>query len=477
MTNVEQVLHDEIVRNNFDAFVQRCVSTLNPGDLYQVNWHTKAITYRLEKVRRGEIKRLILNLPPRHLKSTIAAVAFPLYILGHDPTRRVIVISHSLDLAVKHGNDFRTVLNEPWFQRAFPGTRIMPGKNNEYEVATTRAGFRISTAVDAALIGRGGHFLIIDDALSPIDALSDSRRKHVNSWYNNTLVTRLDDKINGVIIVIMQRLHTEDLCGFLLNGPEKWDHLALPAIAQKDEEILIGDGEHHSRRIGDVLHPAREPKSSLDIIRAQMGEDNFNAQYQQSPIPVGGGMIKREWVQRYEQLPARRGSAYIIQSWDLALKGGPESSYSVCTTWLIQDGNYYLMDVLRGRWDYPTLKRRAIEHAGNHRPARILVEDAMIGSALVAELNAAKHSAVGIKPERDKRTRMALQSIKFEKGLVFFPKTAPGLTELEVEFFAFPNSVFDDQVDSISQALAYNWRPWPWSDDAINNLGRLAYRF
>jgi hypothetical protein len=263
-----------------------------------------------------------------------------------------------LDLAVKHGNDFRTVLDQPWFRRAFAATRIMPGKNNECEVATTRGGFRIATSIDAMPIGRGGHLFIIDDPLTALDALSDTRRKHVNDWYNNSLITRLDDKVNGAIVIVMHRLHPDDPCGFLLKGPEKWDHLALPAIAQKDEEIEIGDGEYHSRRIGDVLHPAREPKSALDITRAQMGDDNFNAQYQQSPMPVGGGMIKREWVQRYDQLPTRKASSYIMQSWDVAVKCGPESSYSVCTTWLIQEGNYYLIDVLRGRWDYPTLKKR-----------------------------------------------------------------------------------------------------------------------
>jgi predicted phage terminase large subunit-like protein len=166
-------------------------------------------------------------------------------------------------------------------------------------------------------------------------------------------------------------------------------------------------------------------------------------------------MIKRAWPGRYDHLPARDPSTHIIQSWDTASKDGGSNDFSVCTTWLVQRGNYYLTDVLRGRFDYPTLRARAIDLAKAYRPHRILVEDTGVGTALIQELKRTSLTAIAIKPERDKLTRMSVQSGKFESGQVMLPRQAPWLAELEAELFAFPNSKHDDQVDSVSQALGH----------------------
>jgi predicted phage terminase large subunit-like protein len=166
-------------------------------------------------------------------------------------------------------------------------------------------------------------------------------------------------------------------------------------------------------------------------------------------------MIKRTWVQRYSTLPARTGSSRVIQSWDTASKGGAENDWSVSTTWLFHDRRYYLMHVHRGRYDYPDLKKRALALAGQHRPTRLLIEDTGTGSALIQELRRLGRPASGIKPTTDKVARMSAESAKFEAGLVYFPERAPWLPELEAELFAFPGSRHDDQVDSISQALAH----------------------
>jgi predicted phage terminase large subunit-like protein len=166
-------------------------------------------------------------------------------------------------------------------------------------------------------------------------------------------------------------------------------------------------------------------------------------------------MIKRDWIPRYDQLPVRDSASQMLQSWDTASKTGPLNDWTVCTTWLIKSEKYYLVDVLRGRFDYPTLKEVAIAHAHQYRPTKILVEDAGVGPALVAELQKAGFSTIAVKPEHDKKIRMSIQSAKFSSGRVFFPKEAPWLAALETELFRFPNGEHDDQVDSISQALAY----------------------
>ena len=255
----------------------------------------------------------------------------------------------------------------------------------------------------------------------------------------------------------MQRLHEDDLAGVLLRSSDEWTVLSLPAIAEQDEQIPIGNGQIHVRRAGDVLHPEREPREVLESLRAQLGAETFAAQYQQQPVPPGGAMIKRAWVRRYDQLPK---SGLIIQSWDVANKQGEENDYSVCTTWLVHENKYYLIDVLRGRFDFPTLRTKVSEHAKLHKASHILIEDAGFGTALIQELKTAHFSVIPVKPEYDKKIRMSIQSAKFESGQVFFPKEAPWLADLEAELFAFPSGRHDDQVDSISQALGHKSRSY-----------------
>jgi predicted phage terminase large subunit-like protein len=447
-------LLDAACRTDFVSFIRKCFHSLAPNSSFHMNWHICALAHHFEQVRLGKLRRLIINVPPRSLKSIVGSVAAPAFMLGHDPTKRLIAVSYGSDLATKHAYDFRAIMNAPWYRDQFSRTRISATKNTESEVVTTRNGYRLTTSVDGTLTGRGGDLIIVDDPLKPIDALSDSKRERVNQWFFNTLLSRLDDKQNGAIVVVMQRLHLNDLTGTLLSGSEEWTHLNLPAIAEQDEQIAIGEGKFHQREAGDLLHPEREPMSVLDSLRAQLGSDTFAAQYQQAPVPPGGAMIKRAWVRRYDHLP-RESYMRIIQSWDTASKEGGQNDCSACTTWLVHENKYYLVDALRGRFDYPTLKARVIAHAKVHKPYRILIEDTGVGTALVQELKGALFSAIPVKPEHDKVTRMSIQSGKFESGQVLFPKQASWLADLESELFAFPHGRHDDQVDSISQALAH----------------------
>jgi predicted phage terminase large subunit-like protein len=467
-------LLNAVCRTDFLSFARKCFDLLSPGASFLPNWHLCALAYELEQVRLGATKRLIINMPPRSLKSIVCSVAFPAFVLGHDPAKRFIVASYASDLAIKHANDSRAVLSSPWYRNLFPGTRISRTKNTEFEVVTTQHGFRLATSVDGTLTGRGGDVLIVDDPLKPTDALSDSKRERVNDWYRNTLVSRLDDKRKGAIIIVMQRLHAEDLPGMLLRTSNDWTRLSLPAIAEQEETIQIGADQYHTRRVGDVLHPEREPQSVLDSQRSQMGPETFAAQFQQAPIPPGGVMIRRDWVRRYDQLPTRTSSCRVIQSWDTASKEGAHNSFSVCTTWLYHEKQYYLIDVLRDRFDYPTLRARAISHAHEHKSHIILIEEAGVGTGLVTELRNAGLWAIAVKPEHDKQTRMSIQSGKFESGRVLFPNQTSWLADLETELFAFPNGLYDDQVDSISQALAHNMSEYGWTDRSLEGLGKLV---
>lgn len=300
-----------------------------------MNWHIQAIAYHLELVRRGKIRRLIINLPPRSLKSILASVAFPAFVLGHDPTKRIISISYGSDLAVKLSNDFRAIVNADWYERLFPGTQISRVKNTEFEIATTKHGFRLATSVDGSLTGRGGDILIIDDYLKPGDASSRRKRTAANNWFFDTAQSRLDNQRDGAIIFPGQRLHMDDLPAQLMRSSDDYTLLSLPAICEEEEErILIGDRQYHVRHFGEVLHEERQPRHWLDSIRAQ-NQETFAAQYQQKPMPPGSAMIKPEWLPRYQELPKGTSSSVRIQAWDPAGKAGEENSRSACVTLLI----------------------------------------------------------------------------------------------------------------------------------------------
>jgi predicted phage terminase large subunit-like protein len=463
---------EAVCRTDFGSFTEKCFRSLNPGTEFLPNWHIDAMAHHLELVRLGKIKRLIINVPPRTLKSLTSSVAYPAFVLGHDPTKRLIVVSYGSNLAITFSNHFRAIINEEWYRRLFPATRISRGKNTEFEVATTRHGFRLSTSVDGSVTGRGGNIVIIDDPQKPDDA--DARRQTVNDWFFNTLLSRLDNQQTGAIVIVMQRLHVDDLAGTLLRSSDEWTLLSLPAIAEQEEEIAIGEDRYHSRRVGELLHPERLPLEFLESMRSWQGSDTFAAQYQQTPNPLDGALIKRGWIRRYDQPPARDSSSFVIQSWDTASKEGGQNDWSACTTWLVHKDVYYLVHVLRSRFDYPTLKERAKAHAHSNKPDIILIEEGGVGTALVSELQGAGLPAIGVKVEHNKLIRMSIQSAKFESGRVHLPKDAPWLKDFEEELFAFPNGRHDDQIDAVSQALAHQFSQSLWGDRSLEGYAQLV---
>jgi predicted phage terminase large subunit-like protein len=377
-------------------------------------------------------------------------------MLGGDPSKRIVVASYGADLAIKHSNDFRTIVNHPFYRAMFPRMQKSRGKNTEMELATTLNGYRFATTIEGSLAGRGGDILIIDDPHKPGDIVYETARTRAFRWFCDTGLPALDDKRLSAVVLVMQRLHEDDLTGMVTRtAPGEWTMLTLPAIAQGDECIAIGDNKYHFRKAGDLLHPEREPLEVLNSLRLQLGAETFAAQYQQFPTRPDSLLMNQSWIQRYDQLPTRNSNSEIIQSWDTASKDGELNDYSVCVTLLYHAGKYYLADVLRERLLYPQLRERAIAHARAHHTNTILVEDAGAGIHLVPELKNAKLNAIPIRPQFNKRMRMAVQLDKFKNGVVLLPKQAPWLAQFEDELFAFPHCRHDDQIDALSQALGY----------------------
>src|SRR3984893_11175384 len=234
------------LRRDLATFIHRTFQTVAPAQDYQFNWHIQALAWRLEQCATGTIKRLLITLPPRYLKSICASVAFPAWVLGHDPARRIICASYSENLASKHSADCRSVIEASWYRRVFPHTRLGSRKNAELNFETTAYGYRYATSVGRTLTGRGGNIIIVDDPRKPEDAMSESKRSAVNDWFYSTLYSRLDSKRDDVIIVIMQRLHVEDLAGYVLQK-EPWVQLNLPAIAEAEQDITVGENRIYRR--------------------------------------------------------------------------------------------------------------------------------------------------------------------------------------------------------------------------------------
>jgi predicted phage terminase large subunit-like protein len=444
-----------ISRTDFCAFAQQCFVDLNPDIPLKRNWHHEAIAYNLDQVFRGEVKRLIINAPPRGLKSLIGSVAFPAWVIGKQPTAKFICVSYSQDLAAKHAGDFRKICQSEWYKQTF--RTGPPLKDTEAEYQTAAGGFRLATSTGGTLTGLGGHYIVIDDPLSAADAFSKTSRERVNDWYASTLLSRLDDKRTGRIVVIMQRLHREDLSGFLLEQ-RQWEHLNLPAIGSCDQSIQLSSRRTHEWRAGEPLDPVREPLLVLDQLKEQLGSSLFAAQYLQTPVPPGGNMLKREWLRDYEIPPAHQAGDEIVQTWDTAMKAGEANNYSVCLTVRVRNRNeYFLIDVFRDRLEFPELAKLVCAHARLFRATAILVEDKVSGTSLIqtAKRNGLQ-GVVAMKPSSDKESRMYGQTPKLESRSLFLPRFAPWREDFLEEYLSFPKGKYDDQIDALSQFL--EWR-------------------
>jgi predicted phage terminase large subunit-like protein len=438
-----------LLRLNFAMFLRKAFLTVSLADEYLPNWHIDAIVYQLDCVGAGKVKRLIINQPPRSLKSIAISVAYVAWRLGHDPKLRVLVASYSAELAAELHRQFRMVVKSDWYQELFPN--LVWKKETNVESVTSREGGRYATSVGGTLTGRGADLIIVDDPLNAAEAHSETARKKLIDWFGGTLVSRLNDKTRDPIIVVAQRLHEDDLPGHLLRAGG-WQHLCLAAIAAERDRIPIGPGRYHTRQPGEALHEAREPLDVLEQIKAEIGSLKFSAQYQQQPVPADGNLVRREWFKPYDALPPRAYNTRLVQSWDVAATSGNSSDYSVCTTWLVCNGDFYVINVFRERLTYPALRRKLIELAKEYDAQTILIEDAGFGLNLLQDLSTEKPDwlphPLGIKPLSTKLERLEAQTAKIEAGHLRIPKEAHWLGAFLHEMLAFPNARHDDQVDT-----------------------------
>ena len=452
-----QQIFRAILATDFRAFVDYVFDLLRPGTPFKPNWHIDAMAHKVSQVATGEVKRLIITVPPRHLKSIIASVALPAWYLGHNPSERVVCVSYSAELAKTHANDFRRVVTDPIYQAVFP--KMILSRETDSEIHTTLRGRRYATSIGGTLTGRGGNLIVIDDPLKPADAVSDVSRQRVIEWYGNTLSTRADDKQTARTVVVMQRIHVDDLVGHLLETEAGFEVLNLPAVAQSTTTYDLGNGRTHTREKGDLLHPAHEPVEVLRAIKKSMGSMLYSAQYQQAPEPAGGKIIKRKMLRCYselERLPTDR----IVLSWDIALSEKEAADYSACVVLLNRGDSYYVLEVIRDKFPFNKLIDKIIEVKERYgRTASLVIEEGAISYGLIQSLSEKHINVAPYKPKGDKAERLISQIDLFEGGSVQLPKEAPWLDEFVSELLSFP-SRHDDQVDALTQGLAWRRETW-----------------
>jgi predicted phage terminase large subunit-like protein len=452
-----QRVFQALLAQNLSAFSEFAFGVVRPALRFKPNWHLEAVAEKLSQVARGKVRRLIITLPPRNLKSLYASVCLPAWFLGHYPWERVVVVSYSDLLSRAHANDFRLLVKHPVYQATFPAMRLE--RDTDREITTTKRGKRIATSLDGTLTGLGGNLIVIDDPLKPGDAMSEAVRSRVIEWYRSTLLSRGDDKTATRIVVVMQRVHQEDLVGYLLEQGG-FEVLNLPAIAQRTETFDLGDGRRYTRQKGELLHPDHEPAQVLLELKRTMGPIAFSAQYQQSPIPPGGTIIKRRWLTPYDDIQYQPGDR-IIMSWDIALSEAETGDYSVCVVLLRRREVFYIVEVIRGRFLFEALKRKVMEVKQRYGSATLLIEESAISRGLIQSLREQSINVTIHKPDTDKRARLIAQSDLFVGGSVRLPRRAEWLEEFTAELLAFPGR-HDDQVDALAQGLAWGRRDWAY---------------
>ena len=436
-----QLQRNEACQNNFLPFVKAMWPEFITGK------HHKIISQKLERVANGELKRLIINMPPRHTKSEFASFLFPAWMMGRNPRMKIIQATHTTELAVNFGRKTKNLIDSDDYKEVFPNVKLAADSKASGRWDTSNGGMYYAVGVGSNLAGRGGDLVIIDDPHSEQTAMSNNGFDDAWEWYTGGPRQRLQP--GGSIVLVQTRWSEKDMTGQLLRSMAKdpladqWEIVELPALFEDDKPCW----------------PEFWSYDDLSAVRASIPPSKWNAQYQQNPTGEENAIIRREWWKKWERKVVPN-LQYVIQSYDTAFSKRETSDFSAITTW----GVFYpeesgtpgliLLDSQKGRWDFPELKEVALDQYKYWDPDTVIVEAKASGMPLTHELRNMGIPVVNFTPSKgnDKVTRVHSVSPLFEAGMVWAPDEAFA-DELIEEVAAFPNGEYDDLVDSMTQAL------------------------
>ena len=408
--------------------------------------HHRIIAEKFDNIAKGKLKRLIVNMPPRHTKSEFASYLLPAFIMGQNPMTKIIQTSHTAELSQRFGRKTKQLIDSSDYKQVFPDTNLQADSKAAGRCDSSAGGEYFAAGVGGAITGRGADLLIIDDPHSEQDALSESAMEGAYEWYTSGPRQRLQP--GGAIVLVMTRWSTIDLTGQLMKAQvepkaDQWEVVEFPAIMDS----------------GVPTWPEYWKIDELESVKASLAISKWNAQWMQKPTSEEGAIIKREWWQEWKEkdIPDLH---YIIQSYDTAFGKKETADYSAITTWGVFSPDdmkpaLVLLDARRGRWDFPELKEIAVKEYNYWEPEMVLIEAKASGMPLSDELRRAGIPITNYTPTRgnDKRTRVNSIAPMFESGMVYYPEGRTFAEEVIEECAAFPYGENDDYVDTVTQAL------------------------
>jgi predicted phage terminase large subunit-like protein len=489
----------ELCRRSLVEFTRQSWSIVEPGRKYIHGWHIDAIAEHLEAVTRGEVRNLIINIPPRHMKSLLVCVFWFCWTWTFRPETRWIFASYSESLAIRDSLKCRRVIEHPWYQRLWGDNfQLASDQNQKRKFENTKTGHRLSTGVGGGATGEGGDFVVVDDPLKALDAHSKDIRETANDWWDNTMSTRGNDPNTVAKVVIMQRLHEEDLTGHLLlkmkTQGEHYEHLCLPAEYVPTSRITAIGWKDPRTEVGGLLWPERMDRKALDSLKSALSSYGAAGQLQQNPVPSDGNIFKKAWW-RYWKPPGVTlppvvvqteggfleidavdlpdGFDEMMQSWDCAFKDAKDNDFVAGQVWGRKKANKYLLDFFKERADIIRTMSEIRKMSDKWPLTGVkLIEDKANGPAVMQMLRSDLPGLIGVEPEGGKIVRAHAVVYQIESGNVFLPHPAlygwvnPFITNCA----GFPNVAHDDDVDSMTQALT-RWGARPAASDLVAFVG------
>jgi len=445
-------LERDIYRESLYDFVKGGWHVLNPSIELTPGWHLEAVCKHLEAVTEGHINRLVINIPPGFMKSLLVSVFWPAWEWGARglPSLSYLSTSHAQDLALRDNRRMRDLIDSDWYQERWP-LKFSKDQNAKGEFQNVHRGTRFATSL-SGLTGKRGDRVIFDDPISVTKADSPAEREKVNRIFRESLTTRVNHPEKSAIVMIMQRVHENDVTAIALEND--YDHLCLPMEFEPERKCYTSIGFEDPRtEEGELLFPDYYSQETLDKQKRDMTEYAVAAQFQQTPIARGGGAIKLEWFNFYREKPQQFNR--IVHSWDTAIKSSGTSDYSVCTVWGETDKGSYLLDMYRGKVEFPELLIQFKAMCAKHPAHSILIEDKASGQQLLQVVRREMaQPVIGVKVGGQGKLERAFAATDYiASGNIYLNENAEYLNELLHECEAFPGGRHDDIVDSITQYI------------------------
>lgn len=448
---------DALMRENMYLFLVQAFSELFPGEALARESYVEAMCYALQRMAVGDCRRLMISVAPRHLKSVCGSVILPAFLLGRDPSQKIVVVSYGKDLARELAEQFRKLVESRFYRRLFPNMRIDPRHNRHEHVKMTAGGGRKCVSHGGGITGFGVNLIVIDDLGKPSEMRHPTYRQELRDYFDQTLFSRLNDKRTDRIVSIQQRLHPDDFSAYLLEK-QMFEHLCLPSIAEVPQEIPLYNNRVFLRRPGELLNPVREPQEVLDEIKATIGNSAFQAQYQQNPAEGESEFLSMQDLHLVDTLPESTVFVRRVQSWDTAAKDGPKCDFSVGMTfgWHATEECWYLLDIYRKRVGFTELNAQVRRWRNQWQADKVLIEASALGNALLQVFHREVAGVYqGVNVVASKLDRFIPHTDWIKSGKLVIPTDRPWFEDFRRELLAFPDAGHDDQVDALTQFAEY----------------------